>query len=117
MQEKVKDIVILAAALAPPIFTIVIAPAAGLPDWIERSGSLTTILAAVVQFRQLSRSQSAMSNQTMGDTRIGDFVPGTLTRLEQRIGAFSFVVLTIGTVIWGYGSPILHSLQKLMSPN
>ena len=107
--QRINELLLVAAVLAP-VISLVISWHTKQAQWFERSGSLTTLFAAGVSYRQIARSENEKRGLTMGDLRLNQTVPGTRTTLEERTARLALVLVVVGTIIWGYGQPILNSI-------
>lgn len=106
MKSRVIDIILLIIAATVAIVSFFISISVNDSQWFERSGSLTVLFAAVVEYRQLSRGESIKRTTPIGEMRINQTLPGTREKGDEIISAIGLFMVCLGTVIWGYGSPI-----------
>ncbi len=106
MKTRIFDIGFLIIAIIVPIISFVISVVLNDAQWFERSGSLTVLFSAIVEYRQISRSESDKRNKPISELRIDSILPGTQNRFDETIAITGLVTVVLGTIIWGYGSSI-----------
>ncbi len=73
-------------------------------DWFQRSGSIITVLSAIIEYRHFSVfgkdtvHQSVLCGQLSGMPSITFIV-----KLRNYIGSYSIFGVILGTITWGYG--------------
>ena len=73
-------------------------------DWFQRSGSLTVVLASIIEYRHFDYYQSNHTHQSVLSGALSGIPFCTaLAKLRKYIGVFSILFLIGGAVIWGYG--------------
>ncbi len=100
------DRLCLLAALVAPVVSFLISLYSEDAQWFERSGSITVLLAAYVEYRQVSRSESQKRGAPIASVRINELIPGTRSRVDEMTARIALGLIVLGTVIWGYGTPL-----------
>jgi hypothetical protein len=110
-----KDGWLLALALIAAAASLMLSISTKDGQWFERSGSITTLLAAIVEFRQVARGEAEKRGSPLRAVRLDATPAGTRSREEERIATIGLWVLALGTVIWGYGQPMFHLFGRLLA--
>ena len=78
----------------------------GEAHWFQRSGSLTVLLAAILEFRQAVIDKSVKDKAWGAAKRrswAGVAVVGQLPTARKTLAIIALVLIILGTIIWGYG--------------
>jgi len=108
MDRPALNFAFLAGAVIPLLSSLCVSYITGNGLWFARSGSLTVLFAAALQYRlgghmeriQFARSASAMLR--------GPGLPGP-SKSDVLLGKISVALLIIGTLVWGYGDLLFSS--------
>lgn len=111
MYPRIFDVLILLIAASFAGFSFFISISLSDPQWFERSGSIVALLAAIVEYRQFSRGENEKSSIPLSEMRINQTLPGTQSKSDKVISRIGLIILCLGTVIWGYGSPFFELLR------
>jgi hypothetical protein len=97
------------ATLAPVIFGI-ISYKTGAGTWFGRSGSLMTLLAAIVQFRIALELEGSQYRALFRGVLGGLPRRASLAPLSRILGPASLILIVMGTLIWGYGDLLFDKI-------
>lgn len=79
------------------------------PQWFQRSGSLVTVICAIIEALILVRLHRQMKGEPTMET-----VAGFLTIEEMKYLSIlqwvALVLLVVGTVVWGYGDVLYATM-------
>lgn len=93
-------------ALAAPVIGLGVSKWRMDGQWFERSGSVTTLLAAIVEFRQVARGESEKRQSPRVGARPDGTPAGSRTSKQERMARIGLYVFALGTMIWGFGQPL-----------
>ena len=73
-------------------------------DWFQRSGSVVTVLSAILEYRHLNIFEKSPTQQCVLSGSLSGVPSMTfLAKIRQYIGSSCLYTLAAGTIIWGYG--------------
>jgi hypothetical protein len=94
------DLALLVVAFAAPIISFAVDSRIGKPDWFARAGAVTTLGAAIVAYRSLSRHYRKFANNMAR----GHHVETSFS--QSTLDILAFVLSIVGTLIWAYGDKL-----------
>ena len=109
------DASLLLLATGTPLLSAWLSYRFGEPHWFQRSGSLTVLFAAILEFRQAAIDKDVRDAAWAAAKRrswAGTAIVGQLPTPRKTIAVIALVLVVLGTIIWGYGDllfPILSS--------
>lgn len=100
------DVFLLITTIAPAIISYIIDTNTGHEEWFQRSGSLMVLFAVLLEYRQNWIETPVI--QAFFKVNNG----GVLTKIElppmrKFLKYLAFILILLGTAIWGYGDLIL----------
>ena len=100
------DAILLILAIAAPLLSAWISCRYGEVHWFQRSGSLTVLFAAILEFRQAIIVEK-VRNETWAAAKrrsyAGTAIVGQLPSPRIGIAIIALFLIIFGTIIWGYG--------------
>jgi hypothetical protein len=92
------------------IFTVIVSFIANIYDynncnnWFQRSGSIVTVLSAIIEYRHLNIFKISHVHKSVLSGELSEVLLMTrFAKIRQYIGSSSLFTLIVGTIIWGYG--------------
>jgi hypothetical protein len=103
MQRNGLNLGMAVIATLLPLFSAFISYSTGHGLWFARSGSITVLTAAIVQFRLAMQLEFSQYRALLYGVLSGFPRQASLTPLSRFLGPASLFLIVAGTLIWGYG--------------
>ncbi len=108
------DAILLFLATGPPLLSAWLSYHFHEAHWFQRSGSLTVLFAALLEFRQAAVDKGVRDAAWAAAKRrswLGLAIVGQLPSPRKIIAGLALVLVVLGTIIWGYGD-LLFSIAS-----
>lgn len=79
------------------------------PQWFQRSGSLVTVICAIIEALILVRLHRQMKGEPTMETASGFLTIEEMKYLDV-LQWVALVLLVVGTVVWGYGDVLYETM-------
>lgn len=103
MHQNRTNLVLLIVAAVAPVMSEIVSYSTGHGHWFGRSGSITVLLAAVIQYRLAAQLANSQHGALVTGVMAGFPRRASLTSLGRFLAVSSLLLIIIGTAIWGYG--------------
>ena len=110
MQRNGFNLCMVVVAALFPLLSAIVSFKTGHGHWFGRSGSITVLAAAVVQFRLAVQLEASQYRALVFGVLARFPRPASLTALSKFLGPASLFLIVVGTAIWGYGDLLFDAL-------
>jgi hypothetical protein len=110
MQRNDLNLGMVVLATLVPLVSGIVSYKTGHGHWFARSGSITVLLAAIVQFRLALQLEASQGRALVHGILGGLPRQASLAPLSKTLGPISLFLIVAGTLIWGYGDLLFDKL-------